>query len=151
MGELDDLGVESGGAATDRFCVELEELAVAALLRPVVAKHRTEQIETRGLRALVEETFEVRSHHARGRFRPQGEVASATVIESVELLGDRVGVFADPLDQLGLLQDRGDDFLVAELSRHVLSSRLRGAPHRKVGGQDVTDSADGFDRLGAGH
>src|ERR1700687_1381504 len=59
---LDDLRIERSAPDSDRFDVELEELAVAAFLGAVVAEHRADQVETRTLRTLVQITLEVGPH-----------------------------------------------------------------------------------------
>src|SRR6266851_9264130 len=94
-GDLDDLGVEGGTSAPDRLHVQLEELAVSTFLGAVVAEHRPDQIQPSRLWLLVEVAFEIRPDDAGGRFRSEGELASAAVLEAVQLLGDSVGVLAD--------------------------------------------------------
>src|SRR5260370_15411527 len=111
-GQLDDLGVERGRGASDRFHVELKELSVATLLGPVIAKHRPDQIKTRGLRTLVQAALEVGPHNSGSRLGAQGQAAAAAVLESIKLLGECVCVFARTFDQLGLLQDVRHDLLL---------------------------------------
>ncbi len=57
--QLDDLDVEGGARRADRLDVELEELAVAALLWAVVAEHRADQVQPRRLRPAVQPTLEI--------------------------------------------------------------------------------------------
>ena len=149
--QLDHLCVQPRRRAADRFHVELEELPVPALLWPVIPKHRTEQIKTRGLRTLVEAAFEVSAHHSRGRLRSQGQVSPSAVVETIKLFGHRIGVLSHALDQLGVLEDRSDDLLVAEPPPDLRRPLLRRPPQRHLGRKDVAHAADGFDRFGTGH
>ena len=149
--QLDHLCVQPRRRASDRFHVELEELPVAALLWPVITEHRTEQIKTRGLRTLVEAAFEVSAHHSRGRLRSQGQVSPSAVVETIKLFGHRIGVFSHALDQLGVLEDRSDDLLVAEPAPDLRRPLLRRPPQRHLGRKDVAHAADGFDRFATGH
>src|ERR1700687_284873 len=111
---LDDLRIERSAPDSDRFDVELEELAVAAFLGAVVAEHRADQVETRRLRTLVQITLEVGPHDPGRGLGPQGKVPPPAVVESVELLGHGVGVLAYALAELGVLDRRSHDLLVAE-------------------------------------
>ena len=150
-GQLDHLGVESGACATHDLDVELKELAVPSLLWLVVSKHGSDQIKTRGLWTLVEPALEVRAYNTGGRLWPERELLRATLVEAVQLFGHRVRVFADPLDQLELLDDRRCDLLIAKSPGHVRGALLCLPPKRNRGRQDVANSAGGFDRLSARH
>src|SRR6266699_742643 len=114
------------------------ELAIAALLRAVIPEHGTEQIQPRGLRALVETAFEISADDTCGGLGSERKVAAA-------------GVLADPFDELDTLDDRGDHLLVSEPCRHLGCSALGGAPQRAIARKDVANAADGLDRLGARH
>ena len=82
---------------------------------------------------------------------PERELLRATLVEAVQLFGHRVRVFADPLDQLELLDDRRCDLLIAKSPGHVRGALLCLPPKRNRGRQDVANSAGGFDRLSARH
>ncbi len=149
--ELDDLHVHRRAPNADRLDVELEELPVAPFLRPVVAEHRPDQIEARGLRALVQPAFEVGAHDARCGFGPQGKLPASSVLKAIELLGHGVGVLAHALDQLRVLDDRRLDLSIAEPMRDPRRRPLGHAPQRALLGEDVADTADGLDRRGSRH
>src|SRR5260370_29914819 len=93
----------------------------------------------------------MRPDDAGGRLRTQCELAYAAVLEAVELLGDGVGVLADTLDQLRVLDQGRHDLLVSVSAGHVRGGQLGGAPQRTVAGKDVANAADSLDRLGAWH
>jgi hypothetical protein len=150
-GELDDLGVERRRRAADGLDVELKELPVATLRWTVISEHRADQIKTRRLGSLVESAFEIGADDARGRLRAQREIAAAAVLETVELFRHRIGVRADSLDQLGVLDDRRHDLFVSESPRHVGGAPFRESPDRPVAREDVADTADGLDGRGTSH
>src|SRR5207245_2935669 len=149
--DLDDLRIERRARGPDGLDVVLEELAVPALPRPDVAEHRPEPVKTRGLRPLVEPPLEVSAHDTGGGLGTQGQLAAATILEAVKLLGDGVCVLADSLDELGTFDDRGDDLLVREPCRNLGSCAFGGAPQRAIARKNVANAADRLDRLGARH
>ena len=68
----DQLAVDVGAGETDRFGAELEELAVAAALRPLVAEHRA--LVPQAFRAVVGQVVLEHGAHGAGRaFRAQGQ------------------------------------------------------------------------------
>ncbi len=93
-----------------------------------MAEHRTDQIEAGRLGTLVQRALEVGADDAGGCFGPERQVLRASLFQPVELLRDRVGLFADAVDQFELLDDRRPDLLIAELRRHVGSTLLRLPP-----------------------
>src|SRR5258708_9901207 len=151
LGELDDLRVQRCASHADGLDVELGELPVAAFLGPVVSEHRADQVETRGLRALVETSLEVSPDNSSRGLWPQRQVSTAAIVEAVQLFGDRVGVLADALDQPGVLAQGGRELLTPQASRHIRGALFGGPPDRAFTRKDVAHSADGFDRLRSGH
>ena len=89
------LDVDVGTGEAERFDAELMELAVASLLRPLVAEHRAAVPQP--LRAVVEQVVLDRRAHARRRaFGAQRQAfAVQRVDEGVHLLLDDVGRLAD--------------------------------------------------------
>ena len=107
---LDDFGVDHGRVRADGFGADLEELAVAALLRAFAAEHRADVVELLEAGLLVEPVLDVGADHRGGVFGTQGEGTAVAVLEGVHLLADDVGLFADAArEQLGLLEDRRAD------------------------------------------
>src|SRR5258708_15111379 len=133
--QLNYLDVERGTGATDRLHVKLEKLPVAALLRAVVPKHRSQQIKTRRLGILVETMFEVGPDNAGGRLWSECNPAPTAVCEAVKLFGKRVAVVAGTPDQLGRPDGWGGNFLLAEPARHFLRGTSNGTPEPPVGRQ----------------
>ena len=88
--QLDDFGVDQRRFRPDGLRADLEELAVAPLLRALAAEHRAEVVELLHAGTLVQAVFDVGADHRGGILRPQGE-RSAVVVEGVHLLGDDVG------------------------------------------------------------
>src|SRR5207302_1303851 len=124
---------------------------VRCSLRRVVPKHRADQIKPRGLRALVAPALEVGAHHARCCLRPAREVLRPALLKAIQLFRHGIGVLADALNQLDLLDDRRRDLLIAESSGHVRGALLCLTPQRNRRREDVANSAGGFDRLGSRH
>ncbi len=100
---------------------------------------------------MIQAFLEVGPHDTGCGFRPQRQLSVATVDESIQLLGKRVGVLTRALDQLGVLEDWRDDLLVAEPVRDLIGRPLGRAPERDLVRKDVADAADGFDRFGSGN
>src|SRR6185437_11816822 len=70
--ERDQLRVHVGSGNADRLDVDLVELAVPALLRPLVTKHRSHAPELVPL-AAQHSVGDERAHDAGGRLRTQGQ------------------------------------------------------------------------------
>src|ERR1700693_1515984 len=149
--ELDDLSVKRGARRADGFDVELEKLPVAALLRAVVSKHRSDEEEARRLRALVQTGLEISADDSGGRLGSERGVPSPTIVEAIQLFGDGIGVSSDALDQFRMLDDRRHDLLVAEAPCDARRRRLDGAPERTLLRHKVAHTADTLDRFASGH
>ena len=104
----------SGPAIAERLGAVLVELAVAALLRPLVAVHRAAVPEA--LRAVVEQAVLDRGAHAGGgAFRAQRELLVVQLVApGIHLLLDDVGRLADgAAEQRRVLDQRHADGAVA--------------------------------------
>ncbi len=125
----------------------MRELAEAALLRPLVAEHRTAR-EKLKRQVLREPVGEHGTDDAGGIFRPQRDLLAAAVGEGVHFLGDDVGRLADgPREHLGKLEDRRRDLLIpvalgdaarrvndSAMSTLLFRQEILGAAHRLQGG-----------------
>ena len=119
-GDRDDLDVGPRLRRTQHLEVDLVELALAALLRPLVAEHGTrgEQLQRQLLQQLA--VGDEGPADARRVLRPQGQRFVAPVGEGVHLLGDDVGRLADAArEELGELEDGRRHLAVAIETRHV--------------------------------
>ena len=148
----DHLGVDVRAREADRFGAELEELAVAAALRTLVAEHRA--LVPQAARAVVDQVVLEHGAHDAGRaFRTQGQlVAVHRVFEGIHLLLDDVGDGADGArEQARLLDDRGHDLLVAVAFQDRFGGVLEQLPQRRVLRQDVVHAFDGDDFFWFGH
>ena len=105
VGERDDLDVDVGIVDAEHLDADLPVLAVAALLRALVAEVRREVPDLPRHRRVV---LHERAHDRRGALGPQREAAAALVLELVHLLAHDVGGLADPLEHLEVLEDRRD-------------------------------------------
>jgi hypothetical protein len=142
----------SGPAEADRFGAELEELAVAAALRTLVAEHRA--LVPEALRTVVGQVVFERGAHDAGRaFRTQGQqVAVHRIGEGIHFLLDDVGDGADGArEQAGFLDDRGDDLLVAVALQDRFGGVFEQLPQRRIGREDVVHAFDGDDFFWFGH
>ena len=118
--EVYDLEVYEGVLSAERLDVELHELAVASLLRALVAEHRADAPELRGLRALVHLVLEVGADHRGGELRTERDAAAALVREGVHFLFDDVGRLADSAaEELRMLEDGEINFLISVIVRDV--------------------------------
>ena len=133
---LDDFGVHQRRFRPDGLRADLEELAVAALLRPLAAEHgpHVEQLLHAG--ALVEAVLDVGADHRGGVLGAQGERRAVTIVEGVHLLGDDVGFGAHAAgEELGFLQDGGADLVVVVAAKHRARNGFHAIPHRGGWGQ----------------
>jgi len=140
----DQFGIDVRPGKADRLDVDLMELAVAPALRPLVAEQRPHRPQP-SRRLVGEVVLHDRAHHPGGEFRPQRELlAVEPVLEGVHLLLDDVGDLADALDeQLGGLDDRRADLLVAVAAQPVGYPRLEPLPQRRVRRQQIVHAAHG--------
>ena len=125
----DLLGVDVGAGEAERLDVELVELPVAALLRPLVAEHRA--AGPHALRPLVgERVLDRGADDAGGRLGTQRQaLAVQLVLERVHLVLDDVGRVADAAhEQRRRLDDRHAQVAVAVLREHARARRPRSAP-----------------------
>ena len=131
----DHLDVGAGLGRAQHLEVDLMELALPALLRPLVAEHRTggEDLQRQLLRQLA--VGHEGAADAGGVFRPQGQRLAAAILEGVHLLGDHVGGLADAAgEQLGELEDRRRHLAIAVEARHLargVDRRARSAGTRR--------------------
>ena len=101
------LGIDVRPDESQRFHAELVELAQAALLRALVAEHRS-GVEDLDRDLLQHAAGDEGAGDSRGAFRPQRDVVAAAILEAVHLLGDDVGGVAKrALEDLGELEDGG--------------------------------------------
>ncbi|MNN71319.1 hypothetical protein D3C81_1872440 [compost metagenome] len=88
------------------------------------------------------------AHAARSAFRTQGQGFFVAVEEGVHLLVDHVGAFTDAAgEELGELEDRQADFLVAVAIQQHGQGVLQVAPGRRLLRQDVVHATNGLQGL----
>jgi hypothetical protein len=119
VGERDHLDVDTGIVDAQRLDADLPVLAVAALLRTLVAKVRREVPHLPRRRRVV---LHEGAHDRRGPLGAQREPATALVLELVHLLAHDVGRLADALEHLEVLEDRRHDEIEPE-PRRALGKR----------------------------
>ena len=140
--------VRSGKA--QRLGAELVELAVASLLRALVAVHRPRVPEAD--RPVVGEAVLDRRTHRGGRgLGAQRELlAVQPILERVHLLLDDVGDFADRApEEAGMLEQWRADVAVPVAMHAVAHDLLEGQPAGRLVGEHVVHATDGLQ--GCGH
>ena len=139
------LCVDIGLRVAQRLGIELMELAIAPLLRPLVPEHRSRGPHP--LRALIGQVvLDRRTHDAGSRLGTQRQ-ALAVVVEGVHLLFDDIGRVADAADeQRRRLDDRHAEIAVTVLRERLPRGLLDALPKRCLVGQDVVHAANGLDR-----
>ena len=140
----DLLGVDVGPGEAERLDVDLVELAVAALLRPLVAKHGDAGPDAQ--RPVVERVvLDHRAHDAGGGLGAQRQpVAVHRVLEGIHLLLDDVGHFAEAAhEQRRRLDDRRAHVGVAVAAHQRAHLVLEPLPARRFRRQDVVHALDG--------
>lgn len=124
------------------------ELTITALLWTLVAEHRTDVPEFLHLATAGDAVLEHGTHTGCRAFRTQGQGVAVTVIEGVHLFFDDVGHFTNgALEQLGELNDRHADLLVAVVIQQTRNGALEMTPQRGLFGQDVVHATNGLQRL----
>ena len=137
------LGVPPGPRVADQLGADLVELAVASLLRPLVAKVGADIEQALRQRPVVQSLLDEGAHHRRGGLGAQGQAAALLVVEGVHLLADDVGGLSHPAhEELRVLEQRRPDLAVAVVREDPPGDRLDGAPEGGVLGQQVTGALD---------
>src|SRR5205807_8730874 len=118
----------------DRLDRELPVLAVAALLRALVAPHRSDRVQLLRLRLAVQTVLDVRAADRRRTFGTERQRAAAAVRERVRLLLHDVRALAGGADdQLGVLDPRRVDAAVAVGATELLHRPPHPLPQRLLG------------------
>ena len=137
------LGVDRGARDAGDLGADLVELAVAPLLRPLVAEHRPHVVELGDRVGGIQLVLDEGPHDAGGPLRPHGDGVLPLVDERIHLLFDDVGRIADgAAEQLGLLQDRDPDLGKAVQLENPAGGRLDMLPFLHLAGKYVVETLD---------
>jgi hypothetical protein len=139
----DLLGVDVRPGMAEGLDVDLVELAVASLLRPLMAKQR--HLAPQAQRPVVERVvLDHRPHDSGGGLRPERQpVAVHRVLERVHLLLDDVGHLAEAThEERRRLDDRRAHVAVGIALHQGADARLEPFPARRFGRQDVVHAFD---------
>ena len=113
---------------SEAFDAKLMRLPITSLLRPLVAKDRSDVIEPQRTRR-KEMVFERRPDDRRGPLGTQRERASAAIGKRIHLFFDDVGLFADAAhEELGRLEERRANLPVAVARRKRMDARFERVP-----------------------
>ena len=141
-GHRNQLGVDVRAREADGLHIDLVELPVAALLRPLAPEHRAHAPELVA-RTTQHAVGDHRAHDARSRFGSQGEAVFSLVGEGVHFLLDHVGEFADrALEELGVLDDRHPYLFESVLREQVAHGALEMLPGADLRRQHIVHSTD---------
>ena len=120
------------------------ELAVASLLRFVVAEHGADEIETQRIRLQMELMFDDRTGDRGSVLRTQGQRAAAFVHKGVHLLHHDVrGLSCAFLEQLRGFKNRCSDLTVAVQFEQGLGDLFHPLPLAGLTREDVMGALDG--------
>ena len=139
--EQNVLGVHVRAGDPKRLHADLVKLALAALLRPLVAKHRAGVPQSLGY---VQQALLDGCPHATGRaLGTQGQVLTVAVVEAVHLPLDDIGDLADgAAEQLGFLDQGQANLAIAVTGQQPTHSLLQSPPVWGLLRQDVVHPAD---------
>ncbi len=127
--QIDHLGVHRRVGHAEHLHVELVELPVTPLLRPLVPEHRPHRVELGDGHRLLEGVLHEGAHHAGRRLGTEGDALAALVGERVHLLLHDVRGLAGSLrEQLLALDDRRPDLEVSVLLEHAARGGLDERP-----------------------
>ncbi len=146
MGHDQQFGVDIRPVETERFGTDLVKLAQAALLRPLVAKHRPSVPQPR---CLIEQPRLLAGPHAAGRaLGAKRETFAVAILEGIHLLFDDIGNLADgAFEQFRLLENGETDFPQAVALEKPAHRILEILPQRGLIGQEVIHAPDRLDFL----
>ena len=148
--QVEDLGVDRRVLDAEHLDVQLVELAVTPLLRPLVPEHRADAVELRHRHRLLEAVLDEGAHDAGRRLGPEGDALAPLVGEGVHLLLDDVGGLAGALGEQFLALDDGRAQLGVPVPlEDAAGRRLDELPPLDLARQDVTCSADGWNHARA--
>ncbi len=145
----DLLGVDIGPGVAEGFDVDLVELAIAALLRPLVPEHH--DLAPQAQRSVVERVvLDHGAHDPRGRLRAERQpIAVHRVLEGVHLLLDDVGHLAEAAhEERRRLDDRRAHVDVGVAAHQRAHLVLEPLPARRFRRQDVVHALDGAQAFG---
>ena len=138
----------SGTGWPDDLRADLEELAVAALLRTLATELRTDVVELLQQALLAEFVLDIGADYAGGILRPQGErlrllrLCARLVLPRVHLLGDDVGLLAHAAgEELGVLEDGGADLAEVVAREDAARGGVDMVPQLGFGRQEVAGAA----------
>ncbi len=138
--ERDHLDVDLGVVDAEHLGAHLPVLAVAALLRALVAEVRRDVPDLPGHRRAV---LHEGPHDRRGALGAQRDAAAALVLEVVHLLAHDVGGLTDPLEHLEVLEDGREHQAEAVAGRALREGRHERDPAVGLGREDVVGADRG--------
>ena len=142
--EQDNFCIHVWRGYTERLQPNLVELALASLLRPLVAEHRAAIPKPPD--GIEQTVLHRRTHASRRAFWPQRQALAIAVVKAVHLLFDNIGNFADgALEQFGLLYDGHADLGIAVTANQFAHHRFHILPTGGSIRQDVVHPANGSD------
>ncbi|OPZ58874.1 MAG: hypothetical protein BWY88_00913 [Synergistetes bacterium ADurb.Bin520] len=148
QGKGNGLHVHQGVRRPDGFYVQLPELAIAPLLRPLVAEHGPRAPKLGGLGAVLEVVLQIGPHHGRRGLGAQGQAAIPPVREGVHLFFHHVGGVADaPAKELRVLEKGQMDLFEAKVLRRFPRHPHHVGPLPGFLRKDVSHSPGRLDAL----
>ena len=146
--QADQLGVDVRAGHAVSLGADLMELAIAAFLRFLVAKHRSGIPQSLSL-VVQQAVFDTSPHAAGGPFRAQGQTVAVAVGKRVHFLFDDIGDFADGTgEQFGFFDQRQTNFVIAIGRQHLAQGHFEVLPQRRFARQDVVHTANGLKLFG---
>ena len=144
-----DIGRGFGGA--QYLGVDLVELAIAPLLRPLVTEHRARGDQLQG-RKLLPPLGDIGARDSRGEFGAQRQRIAALVGEGVHFLRHDIGGLADRArEHLGRLEHRHVDAAEAIQPANALERVEHLGETALLGAENVLRAADAIGGLDTGH
>ena len=146
--EQDDFHVQLRRLHPVGLAVDLVKLAKASLLGPLVAEHGPQGIEFLDPGALLQAVFQDGPEHRGGGLGPERQGVALAVGKGVHFLGHDVGVVADGAgEELGALEQRQTDLLVAVEVKNLPGHGLHPLPPGSLRRQDVPHAANRFNHV----
>ncbi len=147
-GKHDQLRVDIRPGLVEDFHTDLVKLAVTALLRLLVAKHRAGVPKLLHLATTRQAMFQNGAHTTGGAFGTQREGFLIAVQEGVHLLVHHIGTFADAAgEQLRVFDDGQTDLAVAIAVEQLRESTFQVTPGRRLRRQDIVHATNGLQGL----
>ena len=144
----DEFGIGMRVIRTEDFDIDLMELTIPPLLRPLPTEHGADREELRNRFDGMKGVLQIGADDGRRGLRSECQGFLAAVNEGVHLFLDDIGGFPDPAtEELGLLQKGNADLAEPEGAKDLDGRIFDMPPFVGFGGKNILETLDGGNDL----